>query len=429
MLMTYDPSSWEKALEKARKKISTLPVADSNRQAILKFSEFCFSEGLSTRRVIKYLYTLAVIAKWLPKEFVKVDRSDIECLVNKIERSDYAEWTKHDYRVALKKFFRWLRKTEDGYPPEVRWLSSTMRKNRLKLPHEILTEAEVSALIAAAMNVRDKALIASLYESGCRIGELLSLRLNQLQQHPHGFQITVEGKKGSRRLLLIACTSYLTDWLNQHPKSGDPQACLWVTWDFHAKPLRYARVCTILKNVAMRASVKKAVNPHNFRHSRATHLAKHLTEAQMNEYMGWVQGSDMPSTYVHLSGRDVDCALLKLHNIPVSENESLGKNFSAKNCPRCSFDNPPSNTFCSRCGMTLNNKTAYALMKSHMDQAQANEIMDRLLQDPEFRTVLSRKLGELNKAPHSQPNLSPHQAGSNGRVWQKIDTDTQTQAS
>lgn len=395
MLMHHELGPYENELENIKKKIDVLSVPRCNRKAVLDFSEFCFSEGLSTRRVLKYLYTLSNIARWLPKEFVKVTREDIEKLANKIERSDYSEWTKHDYRVTLKKFFRWLRQTEDDYPSEVKWLRSTMRKNRTKLPDEILTQEEVQAMIAAATTARDKALIASLYESGCRIGELLNLQIKQIQQHPHGFQITVKGKKGPRRLLLIASAPYLTIWLNQHPRGQDPQAPLWVTGDYRVKQVGYTRVNTMLKTVAKRASIQKAVNPHNFRHSRATHLANHLTEAQMDEYMGWVQGSDMPSTYVHLSGRDVDHVLLKLNNISVSHKEDTKEVFSLKTCPRCNFKNPPANKFCSRCGIVLDEKTAQDLMKSSIEHSQADEIMDKLLQDSEFRAVLERKLEEL----------------------------------
>ena len=32
----------------------------------------------------------------------------------------------------------------------------------------------------------------------------------------------------------------------------------------------------------------------------------------MKEYFGWTQASDTAAVYVHLSGRDVDSALLKL---------------------------------------------------------------------------------------------------------------------
>jgi hypothetical protein len=36
----------------------------------------------------------------------------------------------------------------------------------------------------------------------------------------------------------------------------------------------------------------------------------------MSYIFGWVQGSDMPSTYIHLSGREVDNALFKLYGLP-----------------------------------------------------------------------------------------------------------------
>jgi hypothetical protein len=44
-------------------------------------------------------------------------------------------------------------------------------------------------------------------------------------------------------------------------------------------------------------------------------MANYLTEAQMNAYFGWVQGSGMPSVYVHLSGRDIDDAILKANGV------------------------------------------------------------------------------------------------------------------
>jgi len=40
----------------------------------------------------------------------------------------------------------------------------------------------------------------------------------------------------------------------------------------------------------------------------------------MCEYFGWIQGSDMPSTYVHLSGRDIDNAILRIHGKLPKEN-------------------------------------------------------------------------------------------------------------
>ena len=52
-----------------------------------------------------------------------------------------------------------------------------------------------------------------------------------------------------------------------------------------------------------------------FRHLRCTYIANYLTEAQMNIYSGWARGSDMPIVYVHLSGHDIDNAVLKANGI------------------------------------------------------------------------------------------------------------------
>ncbi len=105
-------------------------------------------------------------------------------------------------------------------------------------------------MIAAASSSRDKAFIAVLHESGCRIAEQLNLRMRQIQADAHGFTMTVSGKTGSRRLLLIASASYLTDWLNSHPRVGVPEAHLWAASDRRAEPLSHSRVRAILLRIA-----------------------------------------------------------------------------------------------------------------------------------------------------------------------------------
>jgi integrase/recombinase XerD len=395
--MSDEMKACERLMENVKKKIRKMSIPAGNKRAILGFSDSCFADGLSVRRVLKYLYTLRNIGERFPKEFRKATRADMEVLVNRIERSEYTEWTKRDFRITLKKFFRWLRGT-DEYPPEVKWLRSTLRKKRIKLPDEILTQDEVRAMIVAAPSARDKAFIASLYETGCRVGELLSLRIKHLQKNEHGFHITVRGQKRPRRLLLIASAAYLTAWLNEHPKSAHPEAPLWVTANSRASQLCYQRFSRILKVVAKRAGISKAVNPHNFRHSRATHLANHFTEAQMNEYLGWVQGSNMPSTYVHLSGRDIDNALLSLNNIRGPEKQDSSERFSLKSCQRCDLKNPPANKFCSRCGTVLDEQTAKELIQQDLERRHADEVMDRLIQDEEFRAFVDKKLKQLGIA-------------------------------
>lgn len=122
--------------------------------------------------------------------------------------------------------------------------------------------------------------------------------------------------------------------------------------------ISYNKIREILSNLAKKADVKKRVNPHSFRYARATNLAQFLTEAQMKEFFGWTQASDMAALYVHLSGRDVDNAILKANGKLPKEEEERGKELRLKICSRCSFENSPESDFCSRCGLPLDLKTA-----------------------------------------------------------------------
>jgi ribosomal protein L40E len=129
---------------------------------------------------------------------------------------------------------------------------------------------------------------------------------------------------------------------------------------------------------------------YDFRHRRATKYARILTEEQMNQYFGWVHGSKMPRRYVHLSGRDVDPAILKAHGYKVPE-EEVGRQKSPKFCPRCRTKNSPLAQFCSKCGLALDLK---AVMKLEETRAVADQIMEELIQDPEVLSLLTKKLAE-----------------------------------
>jgi len=118
----------------------------------------------------------------------------------------------------------------------------------------------------------------------------------------------------------------------------------------------------MLKDMAKKAKITKPVNPHNFRHSRATELAKQFTESQLCQYMGWATGSKEAATYVHLSGRDMDNAILKVNGL--AEEEPEKSQFKPITCPRCGITNSPDSKFCSHCSMGLDIQAVMAYEKT-----------------------------------------------------------------
>ena len=232
-----------------------------------------------------------------------------------------------------------------------------------------------------------------LYESGCRIGELLGLRIKHIKHVQPGIQIMVDGKTGPRRIRLISSEPHLTEWINKHPEAKNLEAPLWLSRN--VRTLGYTTVHTLLNRLSKKAKIIKKINPHLFRHSRATFLENHLTESQMKEYLGWVQASKMAGIYVHLSGRDVDGAILKLHGIEPETRKKDRGILKPRNCPRCDLNNPSTNSYCSQCGMPLDEKSMIKLVERDMQRKRADEKLDELVQEPEFREIFLRKIEKL----------------------------------
>jgi len=400
--VTGDIYNVQNRLENVNKRIeSSQRITPHNRELIWKFCDHCRLQGLSTLRVVFYLNRFWNIARLATKNFDEMTKEDVQRLVmalrelRKRNGEPLSERTTADHLVAIKTFWKWLKDSENEFPPEVRWIKACCRGTHFKLPDDLPSADDVQKLIDTATNARDKAFISMLYDSGGRIGEILSLQRKNISFDESGAVVLMEGKTGQRRDRLILSVPFLSQWLSDHPDKR-PDAPVWVhigrgCHEDGIVPLDYYSARKILQRLKVKAGIKKAVNPHAFRHARATQLAGKLTEAQMKQIFGWTQDSRMAGRYVHLSGRDVDEAMLRAHGLrPKPEDEK--PKLTIVKCVRCEQQNSTILKFCSRCGMPLDLKAALELEGT---RKKADEIMSNLLEDQEVQNLLRRKLRQV----------------------------------
>lgn len=139
----------------------------------------------------------------------------------------------------------------------------------------------------------------------------------------------------------------------------------------------------------------------------------------MKQYFGWVQGSDMASIYVHLSGRDVDNALLKLNGIEVDEKKKE-QEFKPLICKVCKARNSPDAKFCSNCGLCLNVKTAIEIDEL---KAKADQLMNELIKNPKVLNALLEGIERLKE--ETKTNLSFENQNNLERAKQCHEFDVQ----
>ena len=329
-------------------------LKDIDKKVVAKFIDNCKAEGLGVKRIGLYQRILRDISYWLKTSLEKAKRNDIEDLVQALNESNFKPQTLHDYKVTLKKFYKWYKGKNEDFPDEVRWLKSTIKQKDKEYPKDCLTEEEVTKLINASTSPRDKALVSTTYESGCRIGEILALKVGDIKFDNYGTFFIVNGKTGERPIRVVNSSPYLDDWINNfHPEGKNPEVSLWANKNFKnkAEAIKHNAVIHILRRLAKIAGITKAVNPHNFRHSKITELCRdsNWNESLIKKYVGWSKGSNQIERYNHIMGRDTEKTVLKSNGINIDEELKQEKAIGYKRCPHCSTINKPFSKFCHKC--------------------------------------------------------------------------------
>ncbi|QDH24908.1 tyrosine recombinase XerC [Neokomagataea tanensis] len=176
---------------------------------------------------------------------------------------------------ALRSFFKYLSLRHGVTNPNASLLATPRRKKRL--PRPLGQEQALTATTAIADDapthqaaLRDQALFTLLYGTGLRIGEALSLNINDIGR-TGADTIMVRGKGGKERLvpLLPAVQTALEKWRSAHP-SPSPDAPLFCG-------IRGGRLNPGVAQRSMREwrkaeGLPDSATPHALRHSFATHL-------------------------------------------------------------------------------------------------------------------------------------------------------------
>ena len=203
---------------------------------------------------------------------------------------------------STKNFYLFLKK--DGYfngnIPDI----ETPKKPK-HLPN-CLSEDEVEALlnapdITSPSGLRDKAMLETMYSSGLRVSELLSLEKGQVNLAKG--VITVFGKGAKERKVPVS--DYAIEFIKQYIKEvrnkSDNKASKYLFLSKKGEPISRVYFFKQVKKYSELAGITTNVSPHTLRHSFATHLLNH--GAQLRIVQGMLGHTNIATTqiYTHVS--------------------------------------------------------------------------------------------------------------------------------
>jgi site-specific recombinase XerD len=221
--------------------------------------------------------------------------------------------------VSLRSFFKYLQKHD----------IATMAAEKVDLPKlpdrqiEFLTKEEVVLLFNALggdsiLDVRNRAIIHTLYSTGLRVSELCSLNRNRVNLDTG--QFAVLGKGGKVRIVFLTdlATDAISEYLTMRNDELEP------VFISHAKKspaerkaekrrLTGVTVDTVVKRAALKAGIVKRVTPHTLRHSFATTLLQNGADIRAVQMMLGHSTIATTQIYTHVTDRNLKEIHEKFH--------------------------------------------------------------------------------------------------------------------
>ena len=202
---------------------------------------------------------------------------------------------------TIRQFYRFL--ISEGEIEADPTVTIPLPKTTRRLP-EVLSEEEVEELLAAPntrtpIGLRDKALLETMYATGLRVSELLSLKLQDIYTDMMPY-VLVEGKREKERIVPLGGEAWRH--IRRYIEEGRGYILrerrspyLFVT-NRGSKPSRKTFWAAI-KKYALAVGITKAIHPHKLRHSFATHLLEH--GADLRKVQTLLGHSDISTTQIY----------------------------------------------------------------------------------------------------------------------------------
>ena len=154
--------------------------------------------------------------------------------------------------------------------------------SRNRLSERILAEGAIHKILALEPSRRNRALLRLLYAAGLRVFELCALTWQHLQERDVAGQVTVLGKGGKTRTVLLSVAT----WQELRGLDSDGDSASPVFRSRKGGALSHSQVLRIVRAAARRAGIQAPVSPHWLRHAHASHALErgcpiHLVQATL----------------------------------------------------------------------------------------------------------------------------------------------------
>jgi len=182
-----------------------------------------------------------------------------------------------------------------GRPTQTYYLQRPKRE--VKLP-SVMSEAEVLLLLKQVDNLKHKAALSLIYSAGLRVGELINLKICDIDTSRS--QIRIHQAKGKKDRVSLLSLNILK-LLRQYYKEYRPNE--WLFEGQYKGRYSAGSIEAVFRKAKKAAGIKKQATVHTLRHSFATHLLERGTDLRYIQELLGHQSSRTTEIYTHVTDK------------------------------------------------------------------------------------------------------------------------------
>lgn len=278
--------------------------------------------GLSINSIEAYLQDVEKLFLYLsglenPKSILETELPDIKEFIRFITLENLSSRTQSRIISGLKSFFHYLI-IENLIQTNPLSLISSPKLGRV-LP-DTLSIIEINALIEAIDKskpdgLRNNAILETLYGSGLRVSELVNLKISEIYLDISFLKVLGKGQK--ERLVPMSSASlkmidfYRTGWRTKIKIQKGQEDYLFL--NRNGRSLSRVMIFKIIKDLALKAGIRKVISPHTFRHSFASHLIEGGADIRAVQEMLGHESITTTEIYTHLDRDFLRQTLIQFH--------------------------------------------------------------------------------------------------------------------
>lgn len=252
-------------------------------------------KGYSSKTVKSYLGHIRRLIEFQGKELKDLTSGEIKIyLLYLIDDCNHSHSYVNQAISAINFYYRNVYRNEEA-------IQFVSRPKKVKKLPSVLNQSEVMKILNSVTNEKHKAILYLVYSSGLRVGEVVRLKVKDIDSER--MLIHVRQAKGKKDRYTVLSNVALTH-LRVYVRKYNPTFWLFPSWN-NQSHLNERSVQKIFERAKDKAGILKTASVHTLRHSFATHLLENGTDLR---YIQELLGHSTPKTteiYTHVSERDV----------------------------------------------------------------------------------------------------------------------------